>query len=189
MSQPHYKPDAALCSLKPVDKFLLFAHVSIDPMNFLSAGFNAGIDHASNGRSTFGQGGTGYAKRFGANLADAVSSRFFKDFAYPAIFSEDPRYYRLGHGSTRKRLLHAAGHVFVAHHEDGTRMFNYSESLGSVSSAALSNVYHPGNRHGAGGTARRVGYSFTFDIGYDVLREFWPEITRKLKLPFGGETR
>jgi hypothetical protein len=185
--RPRYKPNAVLCAFKSVDKFLLFAQDSIDPVNLLAAGLYAGIDQASNRDPAFGQGATGYAKRFGADLADSVSSKFFKDFAYPTIFSEDPRYYRLGHGSSRKRLLHAAEHLFVAHGEDGTRMFNYSEWLGSVSAAALSNVYHPGNLHGTGDTARRIGYSFAFDIGYDVLREFWPEITHKLKLPFRGE--
>jgi hypothetical protein len=184
---PHYKLDARLCSLKLGDKFLLFAEDSIDPVTFLGAGFDAGIDQASNRDPTFGQGAAGYAKRYGADLAGSVTAKFFKDFAYPAIFSEDPRYYRLSHGSASKRLLHAAGHVFVAHHEDGTRMFNYSEWLGSTSSAVLSNVYHPGNEHGAWETAQRVGISFVFDMGYDALREFWPEITHKLKLPFRGE--
>jgi hypothetical protein len=184
---PNYKPGVKLCSLAPRDKFYLLVKESIEPVNLIGVGFNAGIDQASNRDPTFGQGVAGYAKRYGANLADSVSARFFKGFAYPVIFSEDPRYYRLGHGSTGKRLLHAAGHLLVAHRQDGTRMFNYSEWLGSVSSAALSNVYHPGNKHGTGDTARRIGYSFAFDIGYDVLREFWPEITRKLKLPFRSE--
>lgn len=184
---PRYKPGVKLCSLDFGDKFLLFVEDSTDPLNFIGAGFNAGIDQASNSDPTFGQGAAGYGRRYGANLADSVSGKFFKDFAYPVIFFEDPRYYRLGHGSPGKRLLNAAEHLFVAHREDGTRMFNYSEWLGSASAAALGNLYHPGNQHGTGDTARRVGYSFAFDIGYDVLREFWPEITRKLKLPFRGE--
>jgi hypothetical protein len=165
----------------------LFVKDSTDPLNLVVAGFNAGIDQSSNRDPTFGQGAAGYVRRYGANLADSVSGQFFKDFAYPALFSEDPRYYRLGHGTFRKRFLNAAEHLFVAQREDGARMFNYSEWLGSASSAALGNLYHPGNRHGAGDTAQRIGYSFAFDIGYDVLREFWPEITRKLKLPFRGE--
>ena len=184
---PRYKPGAKLCAFDLTEKFRLFVKDSTDAMNVLGAAFNAGIDHASNRDPTFGQGASGYVRRYGADLADSISGNFFKDFAYPAIFFEDPRYYRLGHGSAGKRLLNAAGHLFVAHREDGTRMFNYSEWLGSASSAALGNLYHPGNQHGTGDTARRVGYSFAFDIGYDVLREFWPEITRKLKLPFRGE--
>ena len=58
-------------------------------------------------------------------------------------------------------------------------MFNYSEWLEHYR-RELSNLYHP-EEHGLGDTAARVGYSFAFDVGYDVLREFWPEITRKLK--------
>ncbi len=184
---PRYKPGAKLCSLNFGDKFRLFVKDSTDPVNFIGTAFSAGIDQASNNDPTFGQGSAGYVKRYGANLADSVSAKFFKDFAYPAIFRENPRYYRLGHGSAGKRLLNAAEHLFVAHREDGKRMFNYSDWLGSASSAALGNLYHPGNLHGTGDTARRIGYGFAFDIGYDVLREFWPEITRKLKLPFRGE--
>ena len=184
---PRYKPGAKLCSLDFGDKFRLFVKDSTDPINFIGAGVNAGFDQASNRDPTFGQGAEGYGRRYGANLADSVSGKFFRDFAYPVIFSEDPRYYRLGHGSAGNRILNAAEHLFVAHHEDGTRMFNYSEWLGTASSAALSNLYHPGNEHGTGDTARRIGYGFAFDIGYDVLREFWPELTRKLKLPFRGE--
>ena len=184
--QYHYKPGTVLCSLELKDKFLLFVNDSIDPVNFLGAGFNAGIDQSSNRDPTFGLGAKGYAKRFGANLADSESDKFFKSFLFPVIFSEDPRYYRLGQGTHGRRVLHAVGHVFIGHHEDGTPMFNYSGWLGSISSAALSNVYHPGNQHGVWDTAQRIGYGFAFDVGFDLLREYWPEISRKFKLPFGG---
>lgn len=56
---------------------------------------------------------------------------FFKDFAFPVLLSEDPRYYRMAHGPFRKRLLHGLGHSFVAYRVDGTRMFNSSEWLGT----------------------------------------------------------
>lgn len=177
--EAHYKPGVPLCALRTRDKFLLFVEDSIDPLTFLSAGFDAGTDQASNRDSTFGQGATGYAKRFGADLADRVSSKFLKDFAYPTMFSEDSRYYRLGHGGARRRLLHAATHLVIAHPGDGTRMFNYSQWLGTGSAVALSNFYHPGNERGAGAMARRMGYGFAASMGFDVLREFWPEIARK----------
>ena len=184
---PHYKPGVVLCSLELKDKFVLFVQDSFDPVAFLSSVFGAGQDQASNRDPTFGQGAAGYGKRFAANFTGQASSKFFKDFAYPAIFSEDPRYYRLAHGTVRKRFLHAAGHVFVGHREDGTHMPNYSEWLGTVSAVTLSNAYHPGNQRGVGPAGRRVGYSVIQDMGFDVLREFWPEISRKLKLPFRGE--
>lgn len=181
---PHYKPGARLCTLELHDKFILFVRDTIDPVTFLNVGFNAGIGQAENDDPSFGQGAAGYGKRFGANLADQASSEFFKDFAYPSLFSEDPRYYRLAHGPTRKRLLHALGHPLIAYRENGTRMFNFSEWLGTTSAVVLSDTYHPDNQRGFAPAARGVGYGVANDIAFDLLREFWPEIARKFKLPF-----
>jgi hypothetical protein len=184
---PHYKPGELLCSLGLKDKFFLFARDSFDPVTFLNAGFNAGLDQAGNEDPTFGQGAAGYGKRFGADFADQVSFQFFKDFAYPSIFSEDPRYYRLIEGGGGRRLLHALEHSVVAHHDSGNVMFNYSEWLGTASAVTLSNLYHPGHRRGFAPAAELVGYNVLIDMGFDTLREFWPEISRKLKLPFRAE--
>ncbi|HJY86353.1 MAG TPA: hypothetical protein VKE24_05900 [Candidatus Acidoferrales bacterium] len=185
--QPHYKPGAVLCSLQPKDKFVLFVQDTLDPVTFLGSAFNAGLEQGEDQDPTFGQGAAGYGKRFGADFADQASSKFFKDFAYPLIFSEDPRYYRLGQGSTGKRLLHSVEHAFVAHRDTGRRMFNFSEWLGTTSGVVLGNLYHPGNARGIAPAARSVCYNILEDIGFDMLREFWPEISRKFKLPFRGE--
>jgi hypothetical protein len=184
---PHYKPGVSLCSLDLKDKFFLFVRDSSDPVTFLASGFNAGLNQAENQDPNFGQGAGGYGKRFGTSFADQASFRFFKDFAYPSIFYEDPRYYRLIHGSGGRRFLHAAEHAFVAHRDNGNRMFNFSEWMGTASAVALSNVYHPGNQRGFAPAARLVGYGILSDIGFDMLREFWPEISRKFKLPFRVE--
>jgi hypothetical protein len=180
----HYKPGAVLCTLVLEDKFMLFVGDVTDPVTFLGAAFNAGIGQAEDTDPSYGQGIEGYGKRFGANMADQASSEFFKDFAYPTIFFEDPRYYPLAFGTKRQRLVHGLLHVFIAHHEDGTPMINYSEWFGTASAVALSNTYHPDNKRGFGPAAVRVGFGVANDAGFDVLREFWPDIARKFKLPF-----
>ena len=184
----HYKPGAILCTLKLKDKFELFVQDSLDPVTFLATAFNAGLDQAEDSDPSYGQGAEGYGKRFGAEFAGQASSRFFTDFAYPWIFSEDPRYYRLAHGAPRRRLLHALEHAVVAHRDDGKRMFNFSEWLGTTSTVVLSNTYHPDAQRGFASAAQRVSFSILQDAGFDVLREFWPEISRKFKLPFRGES-
>lgn len=179
-----YKSGTLLCTFTVKDKFILFLRDSADPLTFVDAGFDAGISQAEDNDPTFGQGAAGYADRFGAAMADQASSRFFKDFFYPSLFSEDPRYYRLGRGTTGGRLLHALGHSVIAYRVDGTRGFNFTEWLGTTTTVVLSNTYHPGNRRGFDPAAERVGYSVASDAGFDELREFWPEIARKFKLPF-----
>ncbi len=120
MPRPHYKAGAVLCTLEVKDKFLLFLRNGVDPGSFLIAGFNAGLNQAQYNDPSFGQGAAGYGKRFGANFADLASGSLFGDFVYPTIFAEDPRYWRLAHGSGQRRVLHALGHVFVANWENGT---------------------------------------------------------------------
>jgi hypothetical protein len=94
----------------------------------------------------------------------------------------------MAHGNPGRRLLHAVEHSVVAHRDDGRRMFNFSEWLGTTSTVVLSNTYHPDNERGFGPAAQRVASSILQDMAFDALREFWPEISKKLKLPFRGET-
>ena len=173
-----------LCSLDTFQKFDLFVSNTFEPVVFVGAGFNAGIAQAENSDPTFGQGMAGYGKRYAAAFTDKVSGDFFHTFAFPALFRQDPRYYRKLEGGTGPRFLHAASHVFVARSDSGARMFNFSEWLGTVSATSLANTYHPGARRGAGPVAERSGISIASDMGFDVLREFWPEIVHKVKLPF-----
>jgi len=184
---PTFKPGNVFCTFTIKDKFLLFIGDSLDPVTFLTAGFNAGIDQAQNTDKQFGQGAAGYGKRFAADYTDEASGYFFGFFLYPTIFREDPRYYRLGHGGTGRRLLHAVGHIALAHSDKGDEMLNWSNWFATVSSASLSNLYHPGNRRGFAPTAETVGWSFANQAGFLVLREFWPEIAKKMKLPFRGQ--
>jgi hypothetical protein len=180
--KPH-KPGATTCSLDAKEKFMLFLNDSLDPVSFVITGFSAGIDQAENNDPSFGQGAEGYGKRYGASFADQAADNFFREFFYPTIFRQDPRYFRIGEGTRKQRLAHAVGHTFVATSDSGRRGFNYSEWLGSVSGQVLSNVYRPGNRRGAGHTAEGAAIRLATDMGFDIIREFLPDIFLKLNLP------
>lgn len=181
---PHHQTERKLCGLGVIEKFDLFASNSFEPVTFVGAGFNSAIAQAENSDPSFGQTMAGYGKRYGAALTDTISSDFFHTFAFPSLFRQDPRYYRLLEGSAGQRFRHAIFHVFVAHSDSGKKMFNFSEWAGTVSSVALANTYHSGNKRGLGPAARRAGISISSDTGFDLLREFWPEIVRKMRLPF-----
>jgi hypothetical protein len=179
-----YKSGVLLCTLELKDKFWLFVRDSTDPVAFLNATYNGVIGSWQDTQPTFGHGFNGFLDRFGANMAGQSSAGFFKDFVYPTIFEEDPRYYRLGRGSTKTRVFHAVSHVVVAHNENGNHMFNFSEWLGDASVVVLSNTYLPDNRRGVAPVAISMANTLGNNMGYDVLREFWPEIAKKFHLPF-----
>ncbi len=179
-----YRHGLTVCALDASEKFHLFMQDSIEPTNFVGAALDSGFAQAGDDDPSFGQGTVGYAKRYGATLADSVSRGFFHTYLFPVVFRQDPRYYRRLEGSPGARIGHALSHVFVAESDSGHRMFNFSEWLGTTASATLSNTYHPGNSRGIGPVCQRVGVSIAGDMGFDVLREFWPEVVHKLKLPF-----
>jgi hypothetical protein len=181
---PRHRNAVQPCVLDAAGKFQLFLDQEKDPINFLGATIDAAEAHFNHEDPTFGQGAQGYSKRYSAALADRASSDFFGVFLYPTIFHQDPRYYRLGQGSFQSRLGHALSHRWVTRTDSGRRTFNFSEWSANVSSKAISNLYHPGNPRGFGSTATRVGWSVGTNMMWDVVREFWPEIARKLKLPF-----
>jgi hypothetical protein len=181
---PRHRNALEPCVLNAAGKFQMFLDQEKDPLNFLGANIDAAEAQISNEDPTFGQGARGYAKRYSAALADRASSDFFGVFLYPTIFHQDPRYYRQGQGSFQSRLGHALSHRWVTRTDSRRRMFNFSEWSATISSKAISNLYHPGNQRGFGPTATRVGWSIGNNMVWDVVREFWPEIAHKFKLPF-----
>jgi hypothetical protein len=189
VNAPADQGGSRICALSKTQKFRLFVRDSIEPVTFVASAFDAGLEQAEDEDPTFGQGAEGYGKRFGTALADRISSDFFHTFLFPVIFRQDPRYYRLGQGTGGARLGYAVKHAFVARGDSGKKMFNFSEWMGTIAATTLSNTYHPGNRRGVGPVCGRVAVSVGTDVGFDVLREFWPEIVRKFKLPFRERTQ
>ncbi len=164
------------------DKFMLFAKDMRDPMNIVAAAWNAGIDQASDAHSEFGQGAEGYGKRVGAAMADTATGTFVQGFMFPAIFHQDPRYFTSGKHGTGARLGYAVSRVMVARADSGHWTFNFSEVLGVITTSAVENVYYPDHRT-LGDTAVRAGTGIAVDAGWNVLKEFWPDLSRKFRLP------
>jgi hypothetical protein len=73
---------------------------------------------------------------------------------------------------------------FVAQRDNGNHMFNVSKWLGTVTAVGLNDAYHPGNERGFSPALRVGGYALAAGMGFDVLREFWPDIAHKLHMPF-----
>lgn len=162
------------------EKFHLFVKGSFDPFEWAAAGFQAGVSQAENEFPGYGQGATGYGKRYGASLADQVSSNFFANFAYPVLLKEDPRYFRLGEGSIKHRIVYSLEQEFVCHTDAGGRSFNWSNILGAFTSGTLSNAYYPSTDRGVGLTLSRSTISLAYGAVGGLVDEFWVDISHKL---------
>jgi len=129
--------------LTPRQKFALALRQEIDPVTFLSAGFFAGIEQGKNTFAGYGQGFSGYAKRYGANYADGFSGTMLGGAFFPSIFKQDPRYYWKGKGSVASRALYAIAMSVMCKGDNGHWQFNYSALTGGVAAGEISNLYYP----------------------------------------------
>jgi hypothetical protein len=166
--------------LTPRQKFRLMVKEALDPFEFVAVGIQAGIGQANNEFPQYGQGAAGYGKRYGAALADSASSDFFSNFLYPVLLKQDPRYFRLGEGSVKRRIGHSLAQEFVTRKDSGGRTFNFANVLGAVTAGGISNAYYPPNDRGFGLTMSRAGIALIYGGVGGLLDEFWPDIQRKV---------
>ena len=162
------------------EKFHLFTKSAFDPFSFASAGFQAGLGQLQNEFPGYGQGAEGYGKRYGASFADQVSSGFFSNYLYPVLLKEDPRYFRLGEGSIKRRIYWSLKQEFVCRTDSKKHSLNWSNILGAFSAGGLSNAYYPSTDRGLGLTMSRSAISLAYGSIGGLVDEFWPDIQRKL---------
>ncbi len=174
-----YHSDAV--PLSPAEKFQLEYHAAIDPYTFSVAAIVAGIGEAEKSNSGFGWGPEGYGRRVAAAYADNVIGNTLGNAVLPSILHQDPRYYRLGHGSIRHRLLYALATTVMCKH-DGTGKWepNYSNIGGNILGGEISNLYYPDNSKSNFGQTIGNGMTVTAEGAFgSTLEEFWPDISRK----------
>jgi hypothetical protein len=143
-------------------------------------GLLAAIDQAKNEPKSWGQGWGAYGKRYGASFADNSIGTYMTTAIFPSLLREDPRYYQLGKGGFRRRAYHAVNRLFVTRTDSGHDHFNYSESVGNAIAAGISNIYHPDEDRTVGRNLTTFGFLIIYDGLSNELKEFWPDIRRKV---------
>jgi hypothetical protein len=175
-----YRSDAV--PLTPAEKFKIQFRAATDPYTFTIATIVAGIGEADDSTPGFGWGPLGFTKRAAAAYADNVIGNTLGNAVLPSILHQDPRYFRLGHGSIHHRFFYAVATAFICKH-DTTRKWepNYSNIMGNMIAGEISNFYYPGETAGSIGHAIGTGLTVTFEGTFgSTLEEFWPDISRKL---------
>jgi len=161
-------------------KFKIAEEDSFDRGTLILAAAFAADAQMTNGNRVFGQGVKGYAQYFGASYADFVIGNYMSEAIYPALLHQDPRYFRRGTGSAWSRMGYAIGQIFWTHTDSDRTQFNYSEILGNSTAVAISNAYYQDNRSAAN-SGTKFGMQIGVDMASNVLKEFWPDVSRKFR--------
>ena len=166
------------------EKLRLFSRDLLHWETHVSLAMDAGQSLATNDRDFLGRGGKGFLRRYGFNMADEANSTFFGAFLFPTLFHEDPRYIPMDHGSKLARIAYALSRVVLTRNDAGGAELNKSLILGTVVSTAISSAYYSpvGGSTGAGVIFANAGISLASDAGFNLFKEYWPNVSRKLKL-------
>jgi hypothetical protein len=166
------------------EKFDLFDRDLLHWETHASLAFDAGISSAIGDRPYLGTGARGYFRKYGLNVADEADFTFFNAFFFPALFHEDPRYIPFDHGTVCRRIFYAVSRIAVTRNDSGKSEFNKSRVLGTVVATSISSAYYSafGADIGVGGNFASMGINLGSDAAFDLFKEFWPDVARKMKL-------
>lgn len=164
--------------IPPKQKFKIASEDAFDRGTIALAAMFAGLGQLTNGSPSFGQGAAGYGRYFGTAYADFAIGDYMTEGVFPSLLHQDPRYFRKGCCGW-SRLGYAAGQIFWTHTDSAKGQFNYSEILGNSAATAIGNAYYPDNRT-ASNAVSKLGSQLAVDMASNILKEFWPEISRKL---------
>jgi hypothetical protein len=177
-------------------KFQVVARGTFDYVQYPWWAFLAAINQADNSEPGFGQGWDAYAKRYGTTAADSTIENFMTGAILPSILRQDPRFFQSGEGGFMRRTWYAATRIVVTRTDSGHQQFNFSEVFGSALSAGIATYsYHPKSTYISTptnphlfvpsdrtltNTAKVWGTQVSYDAITLVIKEFWPDIHRKL---------
>jgi hypothetical protein len=182
--------------LSTKEKYKVVALGTFDPVQFGWWGFLSAIGQANDSEPGYGQGWASYGKRYGTTAADSIIENFMTAAVLPSMLHQDPRFFQSGKGGFGRRTGYAVSRIFVTRTDSGHSQFNYSEIVGSALAAAISTYsYHPRSTYlstptnphmfvGSDRTLENTASVWGTQVGYDtitiVIKEFWPDIHRKL---------
>lgn len=182
--------------LSAKDKFKVVALGSFDYVEFPWWGILSAINQTDNSEPAYGQGWGAYAKRYGTTAGDSLIENFMVGAVFPSVLHQDPRFYQSGKGGFFRRTGYSVSRIFVTRGDSGHTQFNFSEVFGAATAAAISTyTYHPtstytrtptnphlfvGSDRTLSNTINVYGTQLTLDTITIVVKEFWPDIHRKI---------
>jgi len=150
------------------------------PVPVFAAAGSAGIGQAINSPVEWGQGASGYAKRFANDLA-YNGVRWTLAYTTAPLFHEDIRYFASGKTGVKGRVAHALLSPVLARKEDGREVFSYSGATGIVGASLISRAWSPDSWQHGGNIGKSIAWTYLGTAGLNVFREFTPDLIRALQ--------
>jgi hypothetical protein len=153
---------------------------TIGPVAIFSQAAAAGLSQWENSPPEWGQGGSGLGKRFANDMAyNAVRNTLI--YGTSIVFHEDNRYFASGKSTFGGRVLYALASPVMAKRSSGKRSISISGVTGIVGVSVISRAWSPPSWQGANNVAISAGLTYAGTAGYNLVREFVPDIIRRFR--------
>ena len=177
----YIEPEQQAQKLTGWDKIELSGWEQVQPYSISTQILAAGWEHLFNGNPKYGSDKAGFGERIGAAAIRQTSQAVFSDGILPAVFHQDPRYYRKGEGKILNRAVYSATRVIIIRGDSGQEQPNYSQVIGYAGAAALTMTYYPAVSATWHDTAEGYGISLVTAALGNQIHEFGPDL---IKLAF-----
>lgn len=156
----------------------LYLKNTVNPISLLRTAASAGWGQLRDRPEEWGEGSHAFEKRVISSYAEHIT---FTTLMYgtSSLFHEDNRYIPSGETGVTPRLRYALESSFLARHDDGTRHVSISNIAAIVGAALISRTWQPHDTRGMRPAAINMGVMIGASAGFDVLREFLPDLLHR----------
>ena len=156
-----------------------YASRLVGPEYVLTSAAAAGNFADTNSPKEWGGGAEAYGWRVGNSFAQHVIRETLQ-YGISATLHEDNRYFASGRSGFIARTKYAVMSTLLARHDNGSRSFSFSRIGGTAGAAFISREWQPRSTNSAGDGAGSFGISMGSQMGFNVVREFLPDLKRRL---------
>ena len=134
---------------------------------------SAGLSQLNNRPEEWGQGSTGYSRRYLNAYARGVM-RHTMMLGISSALHEDNRYRRSTDTRLGPRLKYSLMSTLLARRDDGSRRVSISRLGGTAGTAFVSRIWQPADTNGVGDAWSGFAFSMGSQAAFNVVHEFFP---------------
>ena len=157
----------------------LYGHSIVNPASLAAPAIGAAINQARDEPPEWGQGAAAFGDRFASGYGEMLLNRTIR-FGVAAMDHEDPRFYHSNETGFWRRFRSAALQTVVVRTDSGRRIPALSRFAGAYGAAFIANEWYPPNRSTPGHALKMGSIAMSTTTGWNVFREFWPDIKQRL---------
>lgn len=171
-------PKPAYVPLTEHERLRMYLKRLVSPEAVFRSAAGAGIDQAMDTPKEWGQGGLGYGRRFGSAYAEHIVRETLQ-FGSSSVLREDNHYIRSGETGFGRRLKYALESSVLARHDDGARQLSISKIGSTLGASFIWRMWQPPSTDSVGDAMENFGIAMGASAGFDVVREFLPDLLHR----------